>query len=78
MHLDLSGVAASSGSACTTGTVEPSHVLTAMGLRRELALGTLRFSLGRGTGSKEIDRAAEVLPNVVAKVRRLSEVLGRG
>jgi cysteine desulfurase len=77
MHLDLQGVAASSGSACSTGAVEPSHVLTAMGVPRELALGALRFSLGRETTQADIDRAAEVFPAVVAKVRKLAGVLGR-
>ena len=48
MHLDLAGIAASSGSACSTGSVEPSHVLVAMGVPRDLALGAIRFSLGRG------------------------------
>ena len=50
MHLDLAGVAASSGSACSTGAVEPSHVLVAMGVPRELALGAIRFSLGHESG----------------------------
>jgi cysteine desulfurase len=77
MHLDLQGVAASSGSACSTGAVEPSHVLTAMGVPRELALGALRFSLGRETTQADIDRAAGVFPAVVAKVRKLAGVLGR-
>ncbi|MFZ5625577.1 MAG: cysteine desulfurase family protein [Gemmatimonadota bacterium] len=77
MHLDLAGVAASSGSACSTGAVEPSHVLTAMGVPRELALGAVRFSVGRETTEAEIDRAAEVFPAVVAKVRQLAGVLGR-
>ncbi|MEP6572554.1 MAG: cysteine desulfurase family protein [Gemmatimonadota bacterium] len=77
MHLDLAGIAASSGSACSTGAVEPSHVLTAMGVPRELALGALRFSLGRETTHEEITRVAEVFPGVVAKVRKLAEVLGR-
>jgi len=77
MHLDLQGVAASSGSACSTGAVEPSHVLTAMGVPRELALGALRFSLGHETTQAEIDRVAAVFPTVVAKVRKLAGVLGR-
>ena len=77
MHLDLAGVAASSGSACSTGAVEPSHVLVAMGVPRDLALGTVRFSLGRETTREDIDRAVEVVPSVVAKVRKLAGVLGR-
>jgi cysteine desulfurase len=77
MHLDLAGVAVSSGSACSTGSVEPSHVLVAMGVPRELALGAIRFSLGRQTSETEIDRAAQVMPEVVAKVRKLAGVLGR-
>ncbi|HEY7682899.1 MAG TPA: cysteine desulfurase family protein [Gemmatimonadales bacterium] len=78
MHLDLAGVAASSGSACTTGAVEPSHVLSAMGIPRDLAVGAIRFSLGRETTAADIARAAEVLPTVVARVRSLAGVLGRG
>jgi len=77
MHLDLQGIAASGGSACNTGAAEPSHVLTAMGVPRELALCTVRFSLGRETVQADIDRAAEVVPGVVAKVRKLAGVLGR-
>lgn len=77
MHLDLAGIAASSGSACSTGAVEPSHVLVAMGIPRELALGTIRFSLGRETTEADIDRAVEVFPTVVDKVRKLAGVLGR-
>jgi cysteine desulfurase len=78
MHLDLAGVAASSGSACTTGAVEPSHVLVAMGIPRELGVGALRLSLGRETIEADVDRAAQVLPEIVARVRRVSEVLGHG
>jgi cysteine desulfurase len=77
MHLDLAGVAASSGSACSTGAVEPSHVLVAMGLPRELALGAIRLSLGHGSTAEDVARAAEVMPGVVAKVRKLAGVLGR-
>jgi cysteine desulfurase len=78
MHLDLAGVAASSGSACSTGSVEPSHVLVAMGVPRELALGAIRFSFGHGTTAEDVERVAEVMPGVVAKVRKLAGVLGRG
>ena len=77
MHLDLAGVAASSGSACSTGAVEPSHVLTAMGVARELALATIRFSLGHDSGPADVARVVEVMPGVVAKVRKLAGVLGR-
>lgn len=77
MHLDLAGVAASSGSACSTGAVEPSHVLIAMGVARELALATIRFSLGHDSGPADIARVVEVMPNVVARVRKLAGVLGR-
>jgi cysteine desulfurase len=78
MHLDLAGVAASSGSACSTGAVEPSHVLVAMGVPRDLALGAIRLSLGHGSTAEDVARAAEVMPAVVAKVRKLAGVLGRG
>jgi cysteine desulfurase len=77
MHLDLAGVAASGGSACSTGAVEPSHVLLAMGISRDLALGTIRFSFGRGSSPEDVERAAEVVPGVVEKVRKLAGVLGR-
>lgn len=77
MHLDLAGIAASSGSACSTGAVEPSHVLVAMGMPRELALGAIRFSLGRESTMEDVDRAVEVVPGVVDKVRKLAGVLGR-
>ncbi len=77
MHLDLAGVAASSGSAYSTGAVEPSHVLVAMGVPRELALGAIRLSLGHGSTAADVARAAEVMPAVVAKVRKLAGVLGR-
>ena len=77
MHLDLAGVAASSGSACSTGSVEPSHLLVAMGMPRDLALGAIRFSLGRESTEEDVDRVAEVMPAVVAKVRQLAGVLGR-
>lgn len=69
LALDLQGIAASSGSACTAGSLEPSHVLSAIGLAPEEAAGTLRFSLGRWTGEAEVDRVLEVMPAVLATVR---------
>jgi cysteine desulfurase len=78
MHLDLAGIAVSGGSACASGAIEPSHVLLAMGYPRELAAGAVRLSLGRETTQAEIVRAAETVPTVVARVRRLAVVLGRG
>ena len=76
-QLDLAGIAVSSGSACATGNVEPSHVLTAMGIPRDHALGAVRLSLGWETTEADILRAAEVFPQAVEKSRRLAAVLGR-
>jgi cysteine desulfurase len=72
MALDLAGIAASSGSACTSGSLEPSHVLTAMGISEELARGSLRVTLGKDNTLAEIDRFLEVLPDIVARLRELS------
>ena len=77
MHLDLAGVACSSGSACSTGAVEPSHVLTAMGVPRELGVAALRFSLGKDSTLEDVEAVEAVLPRVVEKVRSLSAVLHR-
>jgi cysteine desulfurase len=75
MHLDRLGVAASGGSACTTGSPEASHVLLAMGLPRELALGFVRFSLGRESTEDDIARAAAAYPEAVARARRTEGAL---
>lgn len=69
MNLDIEGIAVSTGSACSEGNIEPSHVLLAMGLSKELALSSLRFSLGRFTEKEDIDRVIEVLPRVVERIR---------
>jgi cysteine desulfurase len=69
--LDLENVAVSTGSACASGSLDPSHVLTAMGLRPEVVQGSLRFSLSRLTTETEIDRALEILEAVIARLRRL-------
>ena len=74
LALDLAGVAASSGSACTTGSVEPSHVLVAMGLPSDLARGSLRFTFGRMNTDADIDRVLEVLPPIVQRLRALSPI----
>jgi cysteine desulfurase len=72
MALDLAGVACSSGSACQSGSVDPSHVLAAMGVPRELAISAVRMSLGSLTTDACIDRVTELFPALIAKARRLS------
>jgi cysteine desulfurase len=70
--LDLEGIAVSTGSACSSGTLEPSHVLKAMGLSAARAQSSLRFSLGRGNTEAEVERVLDVLPAAVEKLRRLT------
>ena len=70
--LDLQGVACSTGAACSSGAVEPSHVLLAIGLSPDEARSSLRFSLGRTTTAAEIDRAADIIPPTVERLRALS------
>jgi cysteine desulfurase len=77
MHLDLAGIAAASGSACMTGAVEPSHVLLAMGVPRELAVAAVRFSFGPLSAPQHVRRVAEAYARVVEKVRQLRRVLLR-
>ncbi len=75
LSLDLEGIAASVGSACTTGSTEVSHVLTAMGYPEDEARGALRLSLGRTTTDAEVDTAVEVIPRVVASMRAAEAVV---
>ena len=77
MHLDLAGIACSSGSACSTGSIEPSHVLSAMGVSRDLGVAALRVSLGKETTREDVDAFLTALPKVVEKVRALSAILHR-
>jgi cysteine desulfurase len=77
MHLDLAGIACSAGSACSTGAVEPSHVLTAMGVPRELGIAALRFSFGRSSSTADLDALVGALPRIVEKVRGLAAILHR-
>ncbi len=72
LNLDLQGIAVSSGSACTSGSLEPSHVLLAMGVPPVPAQGSVRFSLGKDNTEEEIDRVLEVLPPIIDKLRKLS------
>ena len=72
--LDLAGIAVSSGSACSSGTLEPSHVLKAMGLPHGRTLGSIRFSLGTSNTEADVDRVLEVLPPLVEKLRSLTTV----
>ncbi len=72
LNLDLKGIAASSGSACTSGSLDPSHVLLAMGMSHETAHGSLRISLGKDNTPEEIEYALTVLPEIVGKLRSMS------
>ncbi len=72
LSLDQFGICASSGSACTSGSLEPSHVLRALGLPYSVLHGSIRFSLSRFTTEQEIDRVLEVLPGIIERLRELS------
>jgi cysteine desulfurase len=75
LNLDLVGIAASTGSACTTGSTEPSHVLTALGYPDEEARGSVRLSLGRTTTDAEVDEAIRIVPATIAKLRAATQAL---
>jgi cysteine desulfurase len=75
--LDLKGLAVSTGAACSSGAIEPSHVLTAMGLRPEQARGSLRFSLGKQSTSEDVEFALSLVPQTVARLRELSPVYNK-
>ena len=70
MGMDLEGVAVTSGSACTSGTLEPSHVLLAMGRDEATARATIRFSMGRATTEEDLEAAANGLKVVLARIRK--------
>ena len=72
LSLDMKGIAASSGSACTSGSLDPSHVLLAIGLSHEIAHGSLRMTLGKDNTEEEIDYVIEVLPEIVERLRAMS------
>ena len=72
LMLDMNGVCASSGSACTSGSLDPSHVLLAIGLKHEVAHGSLRLSLGENNTEEDVDHILEVLPKIVDRLRDMS------
>ena len=72
LNLDMEGIGSSTGSACSSGSLEPSHVLMAMGLSHEVAHGSIRFTLGRLTTSEDIDYVLDVFPRIVDKLRKMS------
>jgi cysteine desulfurase len=78
LRLDLAGIAASSGSACTSGSLDPSHVLLAIGLPHEIAHGSLRLSLSKRTTREEIEEVLRVLGEVVRKLREMSPLYDEG
>jgi cysteine desulfurase len=69
MRFDLEGIAVSAGSACTSGALEPSHVIAALNLDPRWREGVIRFSLGEGTTEEEIDRVLEVVPGMTAALQ---------
>jgi cysteine desulfurase len=75
LNLDLQGICASTGSACSSASLEPSHVLLALGLSPEQAHGSLRFTLGRENSEEDIERVLQVLPGIVAKLRAMSPLM---
>ena len=72
LYLDLAGIAVSTGSACSSGSLEPSHVILATGLDDEFAHGSIRFSLGRDTTEEDIDYVVDVVPDIINKLRKMS------
>src|SRR5207302_5825620 len=75
--LDLKGLAVSTGAACSSGAIEPSHVLTAMGLRPDRARASLRFSLGKQNAADDVDFGIQLVPASVARLRELSPLYNK-
>lgn len=77
LSLDMKGIAASSGSACTSGSLDPSHVLLAIGLSHEIAHGSLRLTLGEENTDEDVDYVLEVLPEIVNRLRAMSPLFAK-
>ena len=75
MYLDAEGICASTGSACSSSSSEPSHVLMALGIPVERARGSVRFTLGRWTSAEDVDKVVEALPRIVEKLRAMSPLV---
>ncbi|RPJ58445.1 MAG: aminotransferase class V-fold PLP-dependent enzyme, partial [Dehalococcoidia bacterium] len=75
MYLDAEGICASTGSACSSASSEPSHVLTAMGIPVERARGSLRLTMGRWTTNEDVEKVVEALPRIVGKLREMSPLV---
>ncbi len=78
IHLDLSGIAASTGSACSSGSLEPSHVMLAIGRPHELAHGSIRFTLGKESTIEDVDYVAQIFPKIVHSLRKISPLCNYG
>lgn len=74
LSLDMKGVAVASGSACTSGTLEPSHVLSAMGIAPEIAQGAVRFSFGKDNTMNDVEYVASILPEIIQRLRSISPI----
>ncbi len=78
LYLDLAGIAVSTGSACASGSLDPSHVLLATGISPELAHGSIRISMGRSTDKKDVEYVLDTLPGIIKKIRNMSSAYSRG
>ena len=78
LRLDHYGVCAATGSACTSATLDPSHVLLAMGRPHEIAHGSLRLTLGRANTNADVDKVLDVLPKVIEQLRAMSPIYNPG
>ena len=78
LYLDLEGIAVSTGSACASGSLDPSHVILATGLSAEYAHGSIRMSMGRDTNESDINYVISVLPQIIKRIRKMSTVYNKG
>ncbi|MCK9393952.1 aminotransferase class V-fold PLP-dependent enzyme, partial [bacterium] len=77
LALDIEGIAVSTGSACASGSLEPSHVLLAMGVEKEIAHSSIRFTFGKHNTKEQADRVLSILPSVIEKLRKYNPVYNK-